>query len=208
MAHQARTRQAGFTLAEAAITIALVALTLSVMLQILQGTKFTTAHTRATRIARSMALQTIGEIESGQRWDDIEFLHSGSYGDYGYPEFTFDVALGDEGLPEYDDEADGRPFDNWAEREERERELADERDENEDDEELEPTEPFEKVRVRVTFPRFGDLPSELVLERWIPWEQVYGREEEEEEEDAEAAGAKDDSPAGKAGQGAEDDDGG
>ena len=38
-------KQGGFTLAEAAITIALVALTLSTMLQILQGSKFTTAYT-------------------------------------------------------------------------------------------------------------------------------------------------------------------
>ena len=45
-------KQGGFTLAEAAITIALVALTLSTMLQILQGSKFTTAYTRDLRRAR------------------------------------------------------------------------------------------------------------------------------------------------------------
>ena len=178
----ARRPQSGFTLAEIAITIALVALTLSVMLQVLQGSQLTTAHTRDTRIARDLALRTLAEVETGRRWDDIEQLHGGTYADLGYPQFSFELAIGDEGFRDDSLDEEGRPFDNWAYREERERELQEDSDEEE-----EITEPFEKVRVRVTFPKYRDLPSELVLERWISWEQVYGAPEEEEEAEEGAA---------------------
>jgi len=187
-----RRPQSGFTLAEIAITIALVALTLSVMLQVLQGSQLTTAHTRDTRIARDLALRTLAEIETGQRWDDIEELHGGTYADLDYPQFAFELAIGDESFRDVSQDEEGRPFDNWAYREERERELAEDSDE-EEEEEL--TEPFEKVRIRVTFPKYRDLPSELVLERWIPWEQVYGAPEEEEGEE-EAGGAEKETAGG------------
>lgn len=175
---------AGFTLAEAAITIALVALTLSTMLQILQGSKFITAHARDMRIARDMALLTLGEIESGVLREEIDMLRSGNYADLDHPEFYFELALGDESLPDtYDEDDPQKPFDNWAWR--REQQLQAERDaqrngSNADDEEDEYTEPFEKVKIRVTFPKYGDLPNEIVLDRWIPWEQVYGPSEEDE----------------------------
>lgn len=168
--------RSGFTLAEAAITIALVALTLSTVLQILQGSKFTTAHTRDMRRARDLALTTLGEIESGLWWDFIDSTRSGSYVAQELPDFYFELAVGDEGFYE-DDEVDenGRPFDNWAYK--RDLEL-----EDYDSEEEEATEPFEKIRIRVTFPKYGELPNEIVLERWIPWEQVYGEPEVEAED--------------------------
>ncbi len=72
MIHSATGSRSGFTLAEAVITIALVGLTLSSTLQILHGSKFTAAHTRDSKIARDLALKTLGQIESGFWWDDIE----------------------------------------------------------------------------------------------------------------------------------------
>ena len=36
----------------------------------------------------------------------------------------------------------------------------------------------EKCRIRVTYPRFGERENTFVLERWIPWEQVYGSKDE------------------------------
>jgi hypothetical protein len=41
--------------------------------------------------------------------------------------------------------------------------------------------PFEKVRIKVVYPRFGERQNTLVLERWIPWEQVYGSPEQQAE---------------------------
>ena len=46
----------------------------------------------------------------------------------------------------------------------------------------EAVEAFEKIKIRVTFPKYGDQRNEIELERWIPWEQVYGEIEEESEE--------------------------
>ena len=48
---------------------------------------------------------------------------------------------------------------------------------------IEAAEPYETVRIRVTFPKLGEQPNTLDLERYVPWEQVYG--EDEEEKDAE-----------------------
>ena len=48
--------RAGFTLAEAAVTIALVAVTLTILLQSLEGSKMMAAHTRDQKIARELAL--------------------------------------------------------------------------------------------------------------------------------------------------------
>ena len=47
---------------------------------------------------------------------------------------------------------------------------------------------YEKVRIRVEFPKLAEYENEIVLERWIPWEQVYGPDEEAAaEEGAEGA---------------------
>lgn len=194
-------RRAGFTLAEAAITIALVALTLSTVLQILQGSKFTTAHTRDMRRARDLALTTLAEIESGLWWDIIDSTRSGNYVAQDLPDFYFELAVGDEGFREDQERDDeGRPFDNWDYK--RQLEL----DSYDSDEEEEATEPFEKIRIRVTFPKYGELPNEIVLERWIPWEQVYG--EPEEEADAEgSAGGTTGAPGSTTGGGAAGEDG-
>jgi hypothetical protein len=54
------------------------------------------------------------------------------------------------------------------------------REENDEDEE-DIEEVYEKVRIRVVFPQFTELEAQVVLERWIPWEQVYGPSEEDED---------------------------
>lgn len=173
--------RSGFTLAEAVITIALVGLTLSSTLQILHGSKFTAAYTRDSKIARDLALKTLGQIESGFWWDDIEVTRTGTYAEDGYGEFYWELTLGDEIFSDAQEEDEyDRPFDNWRYREQQR--LDDE--DYDPDEENEQTEPFEKVRIKVVFPRYGNFGNELILERWILWEQVYGVEEEEEGQDS------------------------
>ncbi len=178
MIRSASTSRSGFTLAEAVITIALVGLTLSSTVQILHGSKFTAAYTRDSKIARDLALKTLGQIESGFWWDDIELTRTGTYAEDGYEAFYWELALGDEIFSDYEEEDEyDRPFDNWKYREQQ---RLDDEDYDEDEED-EQTEPFEKVRIKVVFPRYGEFGNELILERWIPWEQVYGVDEEEEE---------------------------
>ena len=45
------------------------------------------------------------------------------------------------------------------------------------------SEPYERVSIRVTFPKLSEQPNEITLERWIPWDQVYGVDEDAAEEE-------------------------
>lgn len=168
-ARTASSKAAGFTLAEVAVTIAVVGLALVWMLQGLNTAKVTAAHTRNLKLARELALLTLGQIESGLYSEEIDDDHiEGSYAEEGYPKFGFEVVIGDENFrPAADDPA----FDNWLE-ERRQSEL------EADEEEIE--QPYERVQVRVSFPPVLDLPSELVIERWYPWRQLHPPEEGEQ----------------------------
>jgi len=161
-----RGARAGFTLAEVAVTIVIVGIGLILVLQGLNTAKITAAQTRNVKLARELALYTLGQVGSGLYQDEIEHGLSGSYADLGYPEFAYDVAVGDETFRDRDPNA---PFDSWQ--------KTPEEIEQEDEEGVE--EPFEKVKVRITFPKFAEYHNEAVYEHWIPWAQVYGSEETE-----------------------------
>ncbi|HVS19734.1 MAG TPA: prepilin-type N-terminal cleavage/methylation domain-containing protein [Planctomycetota bacterium] len=64
-------RRVGFTLAEVAVTIAVVGLALVWMLQALNAAKLTAAQTRNLKLSRELALQTLGQLESGLFEDDL-----------------------------------------------------------------------------------------------------------------------------------------
>jgi hypothetical protein len=163
-----------------AVTIAVVGLALVWMLQALNTAKITAAHTRNLKLARELALLTLGQIESGlyveeMTGDRIE----GTYSEEGYPEFLFEAIIGEGNFrPAFDDPT----FDNWLE-ERRQAEL-----DGEDDEEVE--QPYEKVQVRVSFPPLQDLPAELVIERWLPWDQVHPSEYDEEPDEGSGTGSQ------------------
>lgn len=165
--HGARRRERGFTLAEVAVTILIIGIALTINLQILNGAKLLAAHTTYVKLARERALQTLGEIEAGLYWDDIR---SGMIVYYDEEELMAEVRLGDDAF--YEPTGD-EPFDNFAYREELERQS----EGYDDDEEGEAQSEWEKVRIRVAFPNIDEMTSELVLERWIPWNQVYPEEE-------------------------------
>lgn len=161
----------GFTLAEVAVTLVIVGATLVLVLQGMNSAKVTAAHTRNQRLASELARLTLGRIAAGLFQEDVDIggYLSGSYAEEGYPEFTWEIALGDEPFPDIDedDDLDDGRFDSWTWND----------DEEEEDEEA--VEPFETVKVRVSYPALSDHLNELVLEQWIDWEQVYGEEEEE-----------------------------
>jgi prepilin-type N-terminal cleavage/methylation domain-containing protein len=157
----------GFTLVEVAVTIVIVGIGLLSLLQGLNEAKLTAAHTRNLKLSRELALYTLGQIEAGQFQEDIEAGLKGSYAEQGYPDFTYEVIVGDESFSE---ELEGGAFDSWAPRDE---------DDGTDEEDEEAEEPFEKVKIRITFPQLHEFKSELVLERWMPWKQVYGEQEED-----------------------------
>lgn len=163
-----RPRQRAFTLAEVAVTIAVVGLALVWMLQALNAAKVTAAQTRNKKLARELALLTLGEIESGLYAEEVsEEYIEGSYAEVGYPDFFFEAVFGDDNFrPSSEDPS----FDNWVE----ERLMREDEDEDEEAEQ-----PYEKVQVRVTFPPIQEMKNEYTLERWLPWNQVHPPEEDE-----------------------------
>jgi len=176
----ARTR-AGFTLAEVAVTLMIVSLAIVTILQGLTTVKHSAAETHYRKVALELGLLTLGRLEAGLYQEDLEASGSrgdvlaGTYAEEGHEEFSYELVLGEQQFSEEFDERDprGAYHDTWAHAREREEED-DADDENED----EVAEPFEKARIRVTFPKLTDAENHLVLERWIPWELVYGSEGE------------------------------
>ncbi len=160
--------RSGFTLAEVAVTIVIVGISLVLVLQGLNTSKITAAHTRNQKLSRDLGLFTLGQIESGLLRDDLETGMAGNYAEEGYPDFNWEIAVGDDALRETNPTG---KFDSWtptaAEEEAK-------RDEDEDAEEA-----YEKIRVRVTSPPIREFTNEMTLERWIPWKQVYGEAEGE-----------------------------
>lgn len=168
-------RRAGFTLAEVAVTIVIVGIGLVLVLQGLNTAKITAAQTRNEKLARELGLFTLGQIESGLYQEDIELGLTGNYSDQGYTAFGYEVVVGDESFQDADPNA---PFDSWKPRTQKEL------DDKKKKEEEEMPEPFEKVKIRVTFPKYAEYKNQLVLERWIPWKQVYGEKEDQDSQTA------------------------
>ncbi len=158
----------GFTLAEVAVTIAIVGLALAWMLQTLSTSKLNAAYSRNLKLARELAVYTLGRIEAGLYADELDNKRiGGNYGDENYPDFSFEAVIGDESLSPSRDDANA--FDNWRyERDQRSRNSS-----RSDKEDEETEQPYEKVQVRVTFPKIGDLKNEYVIERWLPWSQIH-----------------------------------
>ena len=163
-----RRNRSGFTLAEIAVTIVIVGIGLLLVLQGLNTAKLTAAHTRNMKLARELGMLTLGQIASGVLQEDIESGYYDTYAEEGYPDFTFEIMLGDDTFREPTDDG---TFNSWDP-------DLDEEEEDEDEEEAE--EPYEEVRVRVTYPAIKDMPSQLTLEQWIPWKQVYGEKQDDE----------------------------
>jgi prepilin-type N-terminal cleavage/methylation domain-containing protein len=180
----ARRLRRGFTLAEVAVTIALIGLALAWMLQVLNASKLTAAYSRNLKLSRELALLTLGQIESGEYADDLDNERlDGTYAEEGYPDFSYEVVIGDENFRP--DPTDQRAFDNWqAERQRRERERRAEESEDSDEEE---DQAYEKIQIKVSFPKIQDMRNDYILERWLPWRQLHPDEDEGAEGGAEGS---------------------
>lgn len=185
----AATHRTGFTLAEVAVTLLIVSIGLVLVLQGLTGAKLSAAETHHRKLARELALLTLGQLEAGLFWEELDGggdVLTGSYAEEGCEDYSFELVLGDE---EFRDERgfaeDGGYHDTWRHAREREERARDDAGDDDEDEEEETAEPFEKVRIKVVYPQLGERSSALVLERWMAWEDVYG----EDEEAAEGAGS-------------------
>jgi prepilin-type N-terminal cleavage/methylation domain-containing protein len=166
--------RAGFTLAEVAVTIVIVGVSLTLVMQALNGAKLASAHTRNLKLARDLGLLTLGQIEAGLYQEDLRDHFFGSYSEEAHEEFTFELVLGDEVFEEIEDQE--YEYSAYYSRFNDTDRYAD--DEDEDEGEVEDV--FEKVRIRVTFPQIGEYKNTLILEQWMPWKQVYGDDEAED----------------------------
>jgi prepilin-type N-terminal cleavage/methylation domain-containing protein len=169
-----RATRKGFTLAEVAVTIVIVGIGLVLVLQGLNTAKLTAAQTRNEKLARELALYTLGQVESGLYQEDIEQGLTGNYSDQNAPAFGYEVVVGDEAfLDTSSNTGSNASFDSWKPRTQKQIDEQQKKDE----EKL--PEPFEKVKIRVTFPKLGEYQNQVILERWMPWAQVYGETEED-----------------------------
>lgn len=183
-----RAQRRGFTLAEVAVTIVIVGTMLIYLLQGLNGTKLLAAQTRNNKLARELALQKLGQVGSGLYQEEIDKGLTGTFADEGYPDFSYEVVVGDETFVDQRDGTQDNRFDSWNPP--NRREETDKTDPNE-----EPVEkPFEKVKIRVTSPKIQEFSNQLTLEQWFPWVQVYGEKEEDKTKAADTSGAS--NPAG------------
>jgi len=187
-AQRAGFTRAGFTLAEVAVTIVIVGTMLIYLLQGLNGTKLLAAQTRNNKLSRELALQKLGQVGSGLYQEDIDKGLVGSFADEGYPDFTFEVVVGDEVFSDQDDVQNDR-FDSWHP-------PNSTRDEQQDPNEEPVEKPFEKVKIRVTSPKIQEFSNQLTLEQWYPWAQVYGVKEEDQKDQAGQPGAANPSGTG------------
>lgn len=180
--------QAGFTLAEAAVTIAIVSIVLLMVVQGLQSATRKAYYTKVQKTAHELAQGLIGEVRCGLYRDEMDDEMSGTFADQDEPDYRWEIVVGEDVFEDRDDE--DRPFDNFAERRRREDEADDDFFGDNEEEDEEQTEPFEKIKVKVIFPVLDeDQEDELILEAWVPWVEIYGPEEEEEEAAGAGAGA-------------------
>ena len=162
--------RAGFTLAEVMVALMLVGGVLVYTLAGLNLSQLESGHTYSMKIARELALQKLGEIESGLYWEDMDDEISGSFSEQGHPDFHYEVVFGSDN---FEDERDGA-FDSWS---------SEDDDDDEDEEEAE--QPYQEVRIKVTFPPLGEFSNELVVERWLPWNQLYPGEGDDADSEGE-----------------------
>ncbi|MBK7644020.1 MAG: type II secretion system protein [Planctomycetes bacterium] len=168
-----RHARSGFTLAEVAVTIVIVGTMLIYLLQGLNGTKLLAAQTRNNKLSRELALQKLGQVGSGIFQEDIDKGLTGTFADEGYPDFSYEVVVGDESFREQENQPQNAHFDSWNPPNKQ-----DEKDPT--DPNAEPVEqPFEKVKIRVTSPKIQEFSNQLTLEQWFPWVQVYGEKQDD-----------------------------
>ncbi len=190
LSHDATRPRAGFTLAEVAVTLLIVGIGLVYVLQGINAAKMTALYTHQKKVAREMATLTLGQIESGLFWEEVDLggdMLQGNYADEGYEAYEWEVVFGREEEfstrldSDYDDPDDpyatGR-FDSLTYR----RKLEADR-EDDDEEDIDSEEPFEEVRIRVTLTSDWGGRELITLERWVPWKLVYGESEEDAAEE-------------------------
>ena len=177
-------RAAGFTLAEVAVTLLIVGMCLMYVLQGINTAKMTSLDTHQKKVAREMATLTLGRLEAGMFWEDLELgddMLEGNYAEEGYEDYSFELLLGEDREFSVRLDSDKGVWDEppvsdtTAYREYQERQRA--MDEGTDEAEDEAVQPYEDVRIRVYLDTDAEYRVLITLERRLPWTLVYGEED-------------------------------
>jgi prepilin-type N-terminal cleavage/methylation domain-containing protein len=181
----------GFTLAEVAVTIVIVGIGMLLVLEGLNMTKMSALQTKNLKLSREFALLTLAQISSGLFQDEIQNGLHGTYAQEGFPDFIYEVAVGDVALTTSDGSraATDGSFDSWNRPVDTRTSTSTSTTDSEKDDKSKKDpkdvvdQPYEKVKIKVSFPAVridkDELKHEIVLEEWIPWKQVYGSNEAE-----------------------------
>ena len=158
-------KRSGFTLAEVAVTIVIVGILLVVSVQALNNSLAQASHTRNINIARELAMLSLARLEAGLFIDELEDHMEGDYSDDDQPYFNWEIVLDTEEF--YDEEQlETDRFDSW--------------EPTDEDEDTESGDPWVVARVKVRFPVQTGRKDNIVLERWLTREFVYGPEDEDD----------------------------
>lgn len=157
----------GFTLMEVMAAVMLVAIALTVLMDLRNKAVGRAADGRSMALAARLASQLMHRIEAA-RVQDVYDGMVGDFSDDGYADFTWTIALGEGSAYAQDDQLDpNSPEAAW-------RDALEERAEDREEEDGDDVRP-EKTRViiRVDYPGFDLKPRDYRLEAMLPSWAVY-----------------------------------
>ena len=178
-------RDAGLSLIEVMIAVALLSVALVALIGKVHGCIDTARVTEAQNASREYATELLAEIEAGLV-DSLFDGYLGDFADKGYPQLRYVVRLG-EGASEATQDATGEEEGELY----RATSVAASANPEETDEDV-ADEPFTRVRVTVEYPLpDGERIGTFTLEKRIATERTEGARgiEEKKQRDAEAAAA-------------------
>ncbi len=156
-----------FSLIEVMVSLMLLAVTLTVLLQLRGEAVGRASDGRSLAVASRLSLRMMHQIEAG-RFTDLFDGFNGDLADDGYEDFTFVIGLGDSSLYSNNDIDTSSPEYAWRESA---RTREEERQEEDDSDDIKP----EKTRVviTVTYPGYDGEEREYQLETLVDTWAVY-----------------------------------
>ncbi|MAW59671.1 MAG: hypothetical protein CMJ94_02410 [Planctomycetes bacterium] len=159
--------RAGFTLMEVMVSVMLVAVAMTTLMQLRQDSIGRASKGRDISVAARLASQLLHRIEAARMLDLFDGMN-GDFSEEGFPDFSYVVALGDGSNYAEDTSVDSNSPE-WAWREALRKREDDRIDEEGDDQRPEKT----RVVIRVTYTAFDDEVEEYRLEAMIDSWAVY-----------------------------------
>lgn len=157
----------GFTLMEVMAAVMLIAISMTIMLDLRNRSVGRAADGRSMSVAARLASQLLHQIEAARMFDVFDGM-AGDFAEQGFDDFTYVIALGD-GSNYAEDTSTDSNSPEWAWREALRKREDDRIDEEGDDQRPERT----RVVIRVDYLGFDLEPREYRLEAMVDSWAVY-----------------------------------